>query len=166
MADSEKTIVYDFESQEIVTDALLALINSYPAMPDGEEVAFATLEGSSGIAMFPTSGAVIKSEKRAVTGDVEQECLYPAYIVYRAMGLSEGRRNDVKEWLDSLGRWLEKQAVDVDGTEHKISEYPDLGDGRRFERIYRASPGYLLAVNADGTEDWAIMITAQYRNEF
>lgn len=164
MADNE--VKYDEASKEIITTALMELLNQYPALDAGEEIAFATLADESGMAMFPVSGAVIKKEHKDIIGCVEQECLYPMYIVYRAGGLSEESRLRIKEWLDNLGKWLERQPVTINGTEYRLKEYPSLSGDRYFKNIYRSSPGCLQTVTDDRVENWAIMITAQYYNEF
>ena len=57
-------------------------------------------------------------------------CLYPFYVIYRASGLNENRKARVKEWLDTLGKWLEQQKIVVDREEYVLSELPPLTDGR------------------------------------
>ena len=110
--------------------------------------------------MFPVTGAVIKSDKTDITGYVVQECQYPFYVIYRAAGLSEDRKAAVKEWLDNLGRWLEKQSVSLKGNTYQLSEYPSLTGGRRFTSIYRQSPAHLDSIEDNASENWAISIVA------
>lgn len=157
---------YDVESHDIVTNALRELLNAYPGLVLGEEITFSTLSSEGGIAMFPISGAVIQSENEDVTGHVIQTCLYPFSVIYRAAGLSENRKAKVKEWLDNLGRWLEKQNITLNGTEYELKEYPTLTGDREFLYIQRTSPSTLIETNTDKIEDWGITIQAQYRNEF
>lgn len=159
-------IKYDVDGYETITAALLDLLNQYPGLDDGYEIALAALDESSGISMFPISGAVVESEKRFITGKTTQICLYPFYVIYRASGLSEGRKAAVKEWLDSLGRWLEGRAVTVKGSEHQLQEYPALTGDRKFLSIVRQSPAYLDTVNENKSENWAVYITARYQNNF
>lgn len=166
MAEEQKKIRYDFDGHEIVTAALRELVNRYPGVPPDEEIAFSTLGEDSGKAMFPISGAIIETEKESITGHVTQVCLYPFYVIYRAAGLSEDRKAAVKEWLDNLGRWLEKQPVKVDGSEYVLEGYPELTGNRKFLSVARQSPGYLDNVNDNQSEDWAISISARYQNEF
>ena len=116
--------------------------------------------------MFPVSGAVVETEKRSVTGKVTEVCLYPFYIIYRASGLNENRKARVKEWLDTLGKWLEQKKVLIDGEEYILSELPPLTDGRKFLSISRQTPAYLDNTNEDKTEDWAIYISARYQYEY
>ena len=87
-------------------------------------------------------------------------------VIYRASGLSENRKASVKEWLDNLGIWLEKQVIAINGAEHKLTEYPQLTDGRKFITISRSSPAYLDSVEENNAENWAISIIAKYKNNF
>ena len=164
MADKE--VRYDIDGQEVVSTALMDLINEYPGLTQGEYIQYATLGDSKGKAVFPTSGSAIKNEIKDVTGHVKQTCDYPFIVIYRASGLSESKKEKVKEWLDNLGRWLEKQPIIVNGKEYKLDEYPALTRGRKFKRIQRVSPSYLDSINEDKAENWAINITATYTNEY
>lgn len=164
--ENEKIVKYDIDGYEKVTTALTELLNQYPALDSGEEITFSVLEETSGIGMFPVSGAVVETEKTTITGKVTKVCLYPFYVVYRASGLNESRKARVKEWLDTLGKWLEQQKVVIDGEEYVLSELPPLTDGRKFLSIERQSPAYLDNTNEDKTEDWAIYISARYQYEY
>lgn len=161
----QKQVKYDVDGYDAVTSALRELLNQYPALDD-EEITFSVLEETSGIGMFPVSGAVVETEKRSVTGKVTEVCLYPFYIIYRASGLNENRKARVKEWLDTLGKWLEQKKVLIDGEEYTLSELPPLTDGRKFLSISRQTPAYLDNTNEDKTEDWAIYISARYQYEY
>lgn len=162
----QKQVKYDVDGYEAVTSALRELLNQYPGLERGEEIAFSVLGETSGIGMFPVSGAVVETEKRSVTGKVTEVCLYPFYIIYRASGLNENRKARVKEWLDTLGKWLEQKKVLIDGEEYALSELPPLTDGRKFLSISRQTPAYLDNTNEDKTEDWAIYISARYQYEY
>lgn len=162
----EKQVKYDIDGYEAVTSALRELLNQYPGLSENDEIAFSTLGEDSGKAMFPTSGAVIESEKRSVTGKVTEVCLYPFYVIYRASGLNENRKARVKEWLDTLGKWLEQKNVIIDGNEYYLEELPPLTDGRQFISISRQTPAYLDTVNENQSENWAIYISARYQYEY
>lgn len=164
--ENEKIVKYDIDGYEKVTTALTELLNQYPALDSGEEITFSVLEETSGIGMFPVSGAVVETEKTTITGKVTKVCLYPFYVVYRASGLNESRKARVKEWLDTLGKWLEQQKVVIDREEYVLSELPPLTDGRKFLSIERQTPAYLDNTNEDKTEDWAIYISARYQYEY
>lgn len=166
MAEEQKQVRYDIDGYDVVTAALRELINQYPGISAGDEITFSVLGEDSGKAMFPVSGAIIETEKESITGHVTQVCLYPFYVIYRAGGLSENRKATVKEWLDNLGRWLEKLPIKISDTEYVLAEYPELTGDREFLSINRQSPGYLDNVNDNQSEDWVISISARYQNEF
>lgn len=164
---AEKQVKFDVDGYEAVTAALRELLNQYPGLQQtGDEISFSTLGEDSGKTMYPISGAVIEQEQRFILGDVRQICQYPFHVVYRAAGLSENRKAAVKEWLDNLGRWLEGQKIRIDNAEYQMEGYPPLSDNRRFLSISRQTPAYLLAINDNNSEDWAIYISARYVNEF
>lgn len=162
----EKQVKYDIDGYEAVTSALRELLNKYPALHESDEITFSILGDDSGKAMFPTSGAVIETEKKSVTGKVTEVCLYPFYIIYRASGLNENNKARVKEELDTLGKWLEQKKVLIDGAEYQLEEYPSLTDGRKFLSISRQTPAYLDTVNENKSENWAIYISARYQYEY
>lgn len=167
MADEPITnIELDVEGYEVVTSAIIDLINDYPGLDNNDKFAFGKMPESGGKAVYPVSGSVIESTRRDILGSVEQTCVYPIYAYYRAGSLSESRKQAVKEWLDNLGRWLEKQPVTIAGTEYKLDEYPELTGNRRFLTIQRTSPAALIDVNSNNTEDWAISLNVRYKNSF
>lgn len=163
---SEKQTKYDVDGYDIITSALIELLNQYPGIESGQKIEFSTLEETGGQAMFPVSGAIVENEHEDITGHVKQKCLYPFYVIYRASGLSSSRKIKVKEWLDNLGKWLEKQTIIVNGEEYVLEEYPSLTGGRKFLSITRQTPAYLDNFNEDKSEDWAVYISAKYQNEF
>lgn len=163
---AENNVVYDIAGYEALTPAIMDLINQYPALTDGDEFSFSVLNEDNGKAMFPNTGAIVQLQRVSVTGKVYQECLYPFYIVYRAAGLSENRKKAVKEWLDNLGRWLEKQTIIIDETEYKINEYPTLTGNRKMLAFTRNTPAFLNSVEENQVEDWIINIQLRYSNEF
>lgn len=160
---ADKQVKYDLDGYDVVTTALLELLNQYPAL-DGDKITFSDLGEDSGISMFPISGSVIETETKNILGKVTEVCLYPFYIIYRAGGLSSKNKANVKEWLDNLGRWLEQEIITINGTEYKLSEYPQLTENRKFLSISRQSPSFLETVNENQSENWAIYISARYQN--
>lgn len=160
MADNVPRI--DVQSYDIITEMLYDLLNIYPALTTGDKISFSVLNESRGKAMFPGSGAVIERETEDILGGIEQICNYPFTVVYRAAGLDEGRRADVKEWLDNLGRWLEKQPIKVGTTTYTL-EYPELSGERKILSIKRTSPAYLDSINENKSENWAMSVSCRYR---
>ena len=163
--DTKKPVI-DIDGPEAVSKVLLALLNEFPGI-DHKKILFSTLSETSGIGFFPTSGAALLSDKEDITGHVKQVCLYPFNIVYRAAPKSEAQRLKIKEFLDTLGRWLEQQPVTVGGDTYQLTEYPALSSGNRvIKSISRTNPGHLNAAYQDGIEDWLISATLRYENEF
>ena len=187
----EKQIVYDPDGYDMVTDALRALIAQYPGLEWGETFGFSTAPTGNGKAIFPTTGAVIESERESITGHVTQMCLYPFTVLFRASGLSQKNRVNAKEWLDTFGRWLEKQTVFINNQYYILREYPALRSAgeydnleliessdedevgtnpvqgvRKILNITRQTPAYLNSVVEDKSEDWVISMVLSYRNEF
>ena len=156
---------YDLGGYDAVTRALWDLLNSYPDL-NGDEFMFAEVDAASGKAFIPISGAKIQSETRDVTEHVTQYCLYPFMLVYKAAGLSENNKVNVKEWLEKIGRWLGKETVTIKGLEQHLTEYPELTGDREIVRIECTSPSYLASVNQENVEQWEIMLQAVYKNEY
>lgn len=156
--------VYDVQSYDIVTTALMDLLNQYPLL-DGETITFGDLSAVYGKAMFPQSGAIVTNEVRDILGNREQTCAYPFVVLYRAGAMTPNNKISAKEWLDQLGLWLEKQPITVDGETYKITDYPPLSDNRKFTQINRTTPATLNDILANNVEEWAITLTAQYTNK-
>lgn len=164
MAD-KKEIKYDLDGYDIITTALMELLNQYPDLGN-DTIRFSTFATESGIAMFPSIGAVVETEKRSVTGKVYQNCNYPFTIVYKLAGLSEGNKIEVKDFLDKLGRWLEKQPVNIGTEQLRLADYPLLTENREIKSISRTTPSYLDTVEENKIENWVIPMILRYTNEY
>ena len=163
---AKDSIVYDVDSYDIITTAIKELLNKYPGLSEDDEIAFSVIAEEDGKAFFPTSGAVVLNEIRDITGHIEQTCLYPFIVMFKASGLSETGKANAKEWLDNLGKWLERQLIMVNGVQYQLTKYPTLTGNRELMEIKRTTPSYLLENSTDRVDSWAINITAQYRNEY
>lgn len=161
---AEKEITYDIEGYEVVTNAIMNLLNDYPDTDD--RITFNSLSEEEGTTMYPTAGAVVINEKTDVIGVITQKCNYPFMVIYRASGLSEKNRIRAKEMLDNLGKWLEKQKVVIGNEEYKLSEYPSLTNGRKILSIKRTTPAYLYDMKENRTEEWSIAITLEYEYSY
>lgn len=157
-------MIRDVQGEDIITNALVDLVNQYPKLDT--EIKFGVLSEDGGISFFPMSGAVIERDTTDILGNHEQICNYPFFIYYKASGLSEGRKVSVKEWLDDLGRWLEKQPITVGGQTSVLDEYPILSGNRKFLTIRRTTPATLDSVGSGQEENWAIRLVARYQNNF
>ena len=159
--------VIDVDGTDAVSRVILNLLNTFPGLSQSQSVLFATLEETSGIGFFPISGAAYLSDKEDISGHVRQVCLYPFNVVYRAAPKSEKQRMRIKEFLDLLGKWLEKQPITVNNIAHQLTDYPELSSGNRvIKSINRSTPAYINAAYQDGIEDWMISIRLTYENEF
>lgn len=165
-AEKNKVVRYDIDGYEIITNALKDLLNQFPELYPDTSIAFSTLEEDSGISFYPTSGSMIISESRSVTGKVNQLCNYPFSVVYRTAASSANAKVNIKEFLDDLGKWLEKQPIAYDGETHQIDKYPALTGSRVIEDIMRQTPSYLESTGANNVQDWVIQISLRYRNIF
>ena len=157
---------FDVEGYELVTEAVMALVNTFPGLDSGEEFSFATEREDEGVAVFPTTGSFIYDERESITGHVTQMCQYPFTVVYRASGLNSRRRMTAKEWLDTFGRWIERQPVTINGDVYVLEEWPDLSENRQIREVTRQAPAYLMSVNEDKSENWIMDVIIRYRNEF
>jgi hypothetical protein len=73
----------------------------------------------------------------------------------------------VKEWLDTLGKWLEQAPVVINDTTYQLKLYPVIeNDSRVIKSIDRTQPGYLQSKYEDGVEDWVISANLHYENEY
>lgn len=161
----EKRKVIDVQGSEIVTAVLLKLLNDFPGL-HGNKIEFSTLYDKSGIGFFPTTGAVLLTNKKSITGSVFQTCGYPFNIVYRAAPRTGQQKVVIKEFLDTLGKWLERQPIAVEGEQIQLHEYPKLDNGRKITSISRTAPGHLDSAYQDGTEDWLISLELKYEHEY
>lgn len=161
----QTAIKYDIDGYDIITNALMALLNQYPDLGT-DKIRFSTFATESGIAMFPSLGAVVETERRSVTGKVYQSCNYPFNIVYKVAGLAENNKIVVKDFLDKIGKWLEKQPVTIGTEQHLLEAYPALTDNREIKSISRTTPAYLESVEESKTENWVISMILRYSNEY
>lgn len=157
---------FDVDGYDLLTAAIMALVNTFPGLYQGESFEFATEPAEEGVAIFPTTGSFIYDERESITGHVTQMCQYPFTAVYRASGLNSRRRANAKEWLDRFGRWIERQPVTINGTTYVLPEWPYLTEDREIKEVVRQAPAYLTTVNDDKSENWIMDVVVRYRNEF
>lgn len=118
----------DVDGIDAVSEALLSLLNTFPGLGSGKGILFSTLSESGGIGFFPTSGAALLQNSEDITGHVHQVCLYPFHVIYRAAPKSDVQKIRIKDFLDTLGKWLELQPITLNGTAYKLERYPALDD--------------------------------------
>ena len=163
-----KPLALDIDGYEYVTDAIMEMVNSYPGLDReyGEHFDFTNSDPDDGLTIVATSGSVIFEERESITGHVRQECAYPFMVVYKASGLNQRRKIQVKEWMDTFAKWLTRQPVTIKNRTYVLQKWPDLTGGRVIRTIQRQSPCYLAQINEDKSEIWAMDLVVRYRNEF
>lgn len=159
----QKIIGYDVAGYEILTNAVLALLSQFPGL-NGRDILFEELE-ESGIAFSADNGALIISERRSITDHVTQTCQFPFYIIYRTTSTKEFQKLQVQSFFDSIGKWICKEPVEINGEIVRLTKYPPLSDGRKITKVTRSN-SYGLEPNEDGVQDWLMPVTVQYTNEF
>lgn len=159
-----KPIGTDPTGFEYMKRAIRALLNEYPGL-GGERIRYEELNEDSGIAFSADSGALVMSERRSITDHISQECQFPFLVVYRTTATREFEKLSVSAFLDSLGKWLCREPVEVDGTQHKLASYPEISDGRKIIRITRNN-SYGTAPNDNHSQDWILPVSVQYTYEF
>lgn len=164
MANEIKPIGVDAEGYKVLTNAVLALLSEFPGL-DGQEILFEELGEERGIAFSADSGALIMSERRSITDHVTQLCQYPFYVIYRTAATREFQKLQVQKFLDTLGKWICKEPVEINGEEYRLTGYPVLSGDRKITRVTRSN-SYGLTPNEDNTQDWMLPVTIQYTNEF
>ena len=160
----EKPIGVDATGYNLLTKAVLGLLNQYPGL-NGREIFFEELGEDSGIAFSADSGALVMSEKRSITDHIVQRCQFPFFVVYRSAAVNEFQKLQIQTFLDGLGKWLCKEPVEISGTVHRLTDFPRLSDGRTITRITRAN-SYGTIPQESGVQDWLLPVTVQYTNEF
>lgn len=149
---------YDYDTisedgSDNLTQKLLEILNSYPELELNTHIEFQVLDTNKGIAMFANPSVAVLDERESITGHISQTCAYDFTVVYRTRVNASGKER-IKEWLDNLGRWIER------------IEYPALSCGKKFEKISRTMQASLYGTTEDKAEDWSISLQATYTNEF
>ena len=164
MVEQPQSIGNDATGYDVLTEAMQSLLNQYPGL-DGEYVSFEGLTENGGIAFSADDGALVYSETESVTAHVRQLCRYPFYLIYRVGANSERVKMTAQVFLDSIGKWLCKEPVTIDGTPHKLTAYPKLSEGRTIKKITRDN-SYGLEPNKDSVQDWVLPVIVEYENVF
>lgn len=164
MPEELKPIGKDATGYELLTNAIKNLLNQFPGL-NGQKISFEALGEEDGIAFSADAGALVMSELRSITDHISQTCQYPFFVIYRTTATREFQKINVAAFLDSLGKWLCKEPVEINGESHRLDSYPSLSDGRRITRITRDNT-YGLEPNENKTQDWMLPVSVQYNYEF
>ena len=144
--------------------AIRSLLNQYPGM-DGDKIYFEEIGEETGIMFSADAGALVMSERRSITDHVTQTCQFPFMLVYRTQAASEYEILNVFSFLDTIGKWLCKESVEINGVRHKLNTYPTISDGRKITRITRNN-SYGTVPNENKSQDWVLPVSVQYTYEF
>ena len=126
----DKVIGRDASGFDILTRAVKSLLNQYPGLEDGEVIKFEELGKESGIAFSADNGALVYAESEDVCGGIHQQCQYPFYVVYRTAATKERLKLNVQDFLDTLGKWICREPVVINGTQTRLKAFPALSDVR------------------------------------
>lgn len=159
-----KPIGVDPTGYEYMKRAIKALLNRYPGL-NGERIYFEEIGEESGIAFSADSGALVMAERRSITDRVTQTCQFPFLLVYRTTATREFEKLNVSAFLDSIGKWLCKEPVEIRGETHRLTSYPAISDGRKITRITRNN-SYGAVPNENKSQDWILPVSVQYTYEY
>lgn len=159
-----KPIGADATGYELLTKAVKDLLNQFPGL-NGQKIYFEEIGEEDGVAFSADAGALVMSERRSITDHVTQICQYPFMVIYRASTTREFQKLNVANFLDTLGKWLCKEPVEISGAVHKLAGYPVLSDGRQITRVTRNN-SYGTVPNENKSQDWILPVSIQYTNEF
>ena len=162
--DEVKPIGKDASGHDDITKAVKELLNKFPGIGD-KTIMFEEIGASDGIAFSSNSGPLIMTERRSITDHIYQTCQYPFFVIYRSASTREFQKLQVQNFLDTLGKWLCREPVEINGEDHQLKVYPKLSDNRRITGISREN-AYGLVPNENKSQDWMLPMTIRYTNEF
>ena len=158
-----KPIGVDSSGFDLLTKAVKDLLNQFPGL-SGQRIYFEELGEESGIAFSADAGALVMSERRSITDYIRQECQFPFLVIYRTSASREFQKLNVANFLDSLGKWLCKEPVEIGEEVHRLFAYPELSSGRKIVKVTRNNV-YGTTPNENGSQDWILPVSIQYTNE-
>lgn len=164
MAEELKPIGTDATGYEYMKKAVKDLLNTFPGL-DGRKIYFEEIGEESGIAFSADAGALVMSERRSITDHVTQNCQFPFLVIYRTTATREFQKLTVSNFLDTLGKWLCKEPVEIEGAVHRLTAYPTIADGRKITRVTRNN-SYGTVPNENQSQDWILPVSVQYTYEF
>jgi len=72
---------------------------------------------------------------------------------------------NTQEFLDTFGKWLCKEPVEINGVLYRLNAYPELSEGRKITKLTRDN-SYDLEPQDGGVQDWILPVSVEYKNEF
>ena len=163
MADN-KPLTLDNDVYEEMTRAIWSLFYQYGEII-GQEILFEKLSADSGYAFEAAGGAEVITRKQSVTGKITDSCQYPAVFIRRTASTSEKQKLDVQTFLDTLGKWICMEEVEINKKTYRLKEYPKLTRGRTITEIRRYNSSSQEA-NENGVQDWGLPLYIYYTHEY
>lgn len=159
-----KPIGVDATGFEYLREAVRELLNQFPGL-GGNTIYFEELGEEDGIAFSADAGALVMSERRSITDHITQTCQFPFLVVYRTSATREFQKLNVSAFLETLGKWICKEPVEIGGQPYRLTSYPIISDGRKITRITRNN-SYGTTPNENKSQDWILPVSVQYTYEF
>ena len=147
-----------------LVNAMKEVLNQFPGL-NGQKIYFEEIGEESGIAFSADAGALVMSERVSITDHVTQSCQFPFLIVYRTTATREFQKINVASFLDTIGKWLCKEPVEISGEIQRLAAYPVLSGDRKITRITRNNC-YGTVPNENKSQDWILPVSVQYTYEF
>ena len=151
----QNNVRIDVQDGESFTLLLLDTLNKYPELAEGEKVIFGDPTHNAGLAMYPISGALVLSETQDVLGMIDSVRQYPFTIVYKVAQGSANLAISIKDFLDNMGKWLERQDLST-----QVSEEITIND------IKRQTVAALDSVEENGVQNWTVSISLSYTKRY
>jgi hypothetical protein len=86
-------------------------------------------------------------------------------VVFRTTATREFQKFIVSDFLDSLGKWLCKEPVTIDGTTYKLKGYPIAEGGRTITKIARNN-SYGTTPNVNKSQDCVLPMSLRCTYEY
>lgn len=164
--ENSKPIGKDATGYEILTEAVRALLNQFPGLDEGEEIRYEEIGKESGICFSNDAGALVYVEKRDILDVIHQTCQYPFLVIYRSAGAARERQKmSIQQFLETMGKWLCKEPVVIDGEPQRLGTYPALTGNRKIKRITRDN-SYATQPQQNDVQDWILPVSVEYINEY
>lgn len=140
--ESQKENPLDIAEQDILSKALLLMINQFPDMPENVAASYQYIDDDNSLGVFSMKGAVKLTEYLCMPDEEKFDGQFPFFILFRCKPSNTMQRINKQDFLDKLGEWLEKQ------------EYPPLSGGRTITEIARTTTTSLAGRFENGMEEY------------
>lgn len=160
--DKRQAIREDGGGFESLTQAVRDILNEYGEIID-REIMYDETNAESGIAFYTREGAQVLSEREDVLGGYYQECRYNCYVIYKLASVNEWQKLSADQFVDTLGKWICGEDVEINGQTLSLSHFPILSGERKIKRITRDNY-FAQQPGDDGVQNWVLPISVEYTN--